>query len=234
MKRVVGGILIVALLIFLILGVRGRRNGNTPLMLVWDMDFQPKYKPQAYSPYFADGRTQRTPPAGVVAFDGGGERGGADPEGGRAIYGGYSSDAGSPKLNADLLRKDDVYYRGREGNDFVGKMPVEVDAALLRRGRERYTVNCVYCHGATGAGNGITTQYGMVGVPTYHDGRLRGVGDGYLFDVITNGKNTMMPYGHQIKVGDRWAVVAYVRALQRAAAAAEVDVPEIYRGELGR
>ena len=234
MKRVVGGILLVALLAVLVLGVRGRRNGNTPLMLLWDMDFQPKYKPQERSAYFADGRNDRTPPAGVVAFDGGGERGGADPEGGRAIYRSYAADAGSPRPKADLLREGDAYYRGRQGKDFLPKMLIEIDAALLRRGRERYAVNCVYCHGATGAGNGITTQYGMVGVPTYHDERLRGVGDGSLFDVITNGKNTMLPYGHQVKVGDRWAIVAYVRALQRAAAAAEADVPEIHRGELAR
>jgi mono/diheme cytochrome c family protein len=92
--------------------------------------------------------------------------------------------------------------------------------ALLRRGRERFTIHCAVCHGDTGYGgqgdtaHGIVGRRGMTGIASYHQDRLREASDGYLFDVITNGKNTMASYGHQVPVQDRWAIVAYLRALQ--------------------
>lgn len=92
--------------------------------------------------------------------------------------------------------------------------------ALLRRGRERYTIHCAVCHGDTGLGgqgdtaHSVVGRRGMIGIASYHQDRLREAPDGYLFDVISNGKNTMMPYGHQVPVQDRWAIVAYLRALQ--------------------
>lgn len=92
--------------------------------------------------------------------------------------------------------------------------------ALVRRGQERYTIHCAVCHGDTGYGgqgdaaHGIVGRKGMIGIASYHQDRLREEKDGYLFDVITNGKNTMSAYGHQVPVQDRWAIVAYIRALQ--------------------
>ena len=103
--------------------------------------------------------------------------------------------------------------------------------ALMRRGRERYTINCAHCHGDTGLGGqgdtahgsvgrgiiDVTTgkrNQGMIGIASYHVDRLREATDGYLFEVITNGKNTMPAHGHQIRPQDRWAIVAYLRALQ--------------------
>jgi len=113
--------------------------------------------------------------------------------------------------------------------------------ALMRRGRERYTINCAVCHGDTGFGgqgdtaHGIVGRKGMIGIASYHVDRLREVPDGYLFEVITNGKNTMSSYGHQVSPQDRWAIVAYIRALQLSqnAQAKDVDpveLPQLQRG----
>ena len=81
------------------------------------------------------------------------------------------------------------------------------------------------CHGAAAAGNGITKQYGLATVVSLQDERLRKMSDGEIFNTITNGKNTMMSYGGNVPVADRWAIIAYVRALQRSQNAAAADVP---------
>ena len=193
-----------------VLGFRGQVSENRPWMLIPDMDFQPRYESQAESPFFADGRTNRTPPAGTVAFGGGD----------------YYSDSGRPTINADYARLDDAYYRGKVGEQWLAKSPEPITLALLERGQERYNVYCAVCHGATGRGNGITTQYGLKGVANYHDARLVTMADGEIYNTIANGKGTMMGYGAQIKPRDRWAIVAYLRALQRAQNAKLSDVPE--------
>ena len=200
------------------MGPRGAVNDRRPLMLVPDMDFQPRYDAQAAGPFFADGRAMRTPPAGTVPF------GGAD----------YDSDAGSPRQNPDFLREDDAYYRGKQGPSWVTRNPLEVDMTLLRRGRERYEIFCAPCHGATGTGNGIMTQYGMVGVASITDALHQLMPDGEYFNAIGNGKGRMMGYAPQIKVRDRWAIVAYLRALMRSQNGTVSDVPESRRGELSR
>ena len=88
------------------------------------------------------------------------------------------------------------------------------------------------CHGPTAAGNGITKQYGLNTVVTLQDDRIRKMADGEIFNTITNGKNTMMAYGPNIMVADRWAIIAYLRALQRSQNAAIVDVPPEHRADL--
>jgi mono/diheme cytochrome c family protein len=88
------------------------------------------------------------------------------------------------------------------------------------------------CHGATAAGNGVTKQYGLTTVVTLQDERIRKMADGEIFNTITNGKNTMMAYGPNITVADRWAIIAYLRALQRSQNAGIADVPEQHRAEL--
>jgi len=90
------------------------------------------------------------------------------------------------------------------------------------------------CHGAAAAGNGITKQYGLATVVSLQDDRIRKMSDGEIFNTITNGKNTMMPYGPNIVVGDRWAIIAYLRALQRSQHATVADVPEDRRAELDK
>jgi mono/diheme cytochrome c family protein len=93
-------------------------------------------------------------------------------------------------------------------------------------------IYCYPCHGAVGDGNGITKQYGMVVTPSFHDDRIRNMPEGEIFNTITHGKNTMMPYADKLAPADRWAVISYVRALQRAGHASIDDVPLEQRGEL--
>ena len=96
---------------------------------------------------------------------------------------------------------------------------------LIARGQQRFTIYCSPCHGALGDGQGITKPYGMTATPSYHDDRLRNMAEGELITTITNGKNTMMPYGDKLPPEDRWAVIAYLRALQRAQNGRLSDVP---------
>jgi mono/diheme cytochrome c family protein len=107
-----------------------------------------------------------------------------------------------------------------------------VTPQLMQRGRERFNITCAMCHGATAAGNGITKQYGLATVVTLQDDRIRKMADGEIFNTITNGKNTMMAYGPNVTVADRWAIIAYLRALERSQNATAADVPEEHRTEL--
>lgn len=216
MRWIFLGMAILTALVIREMGTRGTVSNRRPLMVFSDMDFQPRYNPQAAGPFFADGRAMRTPPAGTVPF------GGAD----------YECDAGSPRQNPDLLREDDAYYRGKNGAAWVTTNPLPVDRKLLQRGQERYGIFCAPCHGATGKGNGVITQYGLTGVAGITDALHALMPDGQFFDVISNGKGRMMPYGPQIKVRDRWAIVAYLRALARSQNAGVTDVPESIRGGL--
>jgi mono/diheme cytochrome c family protein len=111
-------------------------------------------------------------------------------------------------------------------------IPTEVTAELIQRGRERFNITCAMCHGATAAGNGIVKQHGLATVVTLQDDRIRKMADGEIFNTVTNGKNTMMAYGPNVPVADRWAVIAYLRALQRSQNASIADVPEDRRAEL--
>ena len=192
--------LFVCVLAVSILGFRGTTFTAPPIDLFPDwafpgMQVQPKHRPQAASDFFADGRSDRTPPARTVA------RG--------------------------MLRDDDHLHLGKAADgSFAAKLPaaVTVDFALLERGRDRYQVFCAPCHGSLGDGNGMTKRYGMGATPTFHDPRLRTMPDGEIFNTITNGKNTMMPYADKLSPEDRWAVVAFVRALQRAQQGTVADV----------
>jgi mono/diheme cytochrome c family protein len=218
MRWVLLGLAIVTAVVVSRMGLRHTVSDRRPLMLISDMDFQPRYNAQAASPFWKDGRAMRSPPAGTVPF------GGAD----------YASDAGSPRQNPDFLQADDGYYRGKQGQSWLAQNPLKLDMALLRRGQERYDIHCAPCHGATGSGKGIMTQYGMVGVQSITDDLHRLMSDGEYFSIVTNGKGRMMAYAPQINVRDRWAIVAYIRALMRSQSANPSDVPEALRGELNR
>jgi mono/diheme cytochrome c family protein len=175
-----------------VLGFRGTKFTAPPLDVFpeWafpGMKYQPKYQPQGSSAFFADGRADRAPVANTVA------RG--------------------------MLRDDDALYLGKDGaGAFVRGFPaaLKVDVKFIERGRDRYGIYCQPCHGALGDGNGVTKRYGMGATPSYHDDRLRTMAEGELYNTITNGKNTMLPYADKLAPEDRWAVVSYVRALQRA------------------
>ena len=130
------------------------------------------------------------------------------------------------------LREDAALFTGKSGEEFVTEFPVPVDAALLERGRSEFQVFCSPCHGRTGMGDGVIVQRGFKRPTSYHVDRLRQIQVGYLFDVITNGYGAMSNYASQVPVEDRWAIVAYIRALQRSQHASLEDVPQDKRSQL--
>lgn len=190
-----------------VLGFRGSKFTKPPAdvfpeWLFPGMKYQPKLRPQSASVFFADGRADRLPPAHTVM------RG--------------------------MLQEDDHLYRGKEANgQFAKGIPaaITVDMAFLKRGQEKYTTFCAPCHGLNGAGDGILAKYGMgtlAGNGNYHSDRIRSMPDGQIFDTITNGSasKVMFPYADKLEPEDRWAVVAYVRALQRARQGTLADVTD--------
>lgn len=113
------------------------------------------------------------------------------------------------------LNADPVFYTGKTANgDLVQNIPVEIDAQLLARGQQRFEIYCAPCHGLVGDGNGIVVQRGFPSPPSYHSDRLRNAPAGHFFDVITNGFGRMYDYSDRVAPADRWAIVAYIRALQ--------------------
>ncbi|HEY5078317.1 MAG TPA: cytochrome c [Opitutaceae bacterium] len=197
-----------------VLGFRGKTFTRPPMdvfpeWLFPGMKYQPKLTQQTESKFFADGRSDRAAPPNTVP----------------SSYG----PAGHPE------RSDSFLYLGKaaDGTFARGFPPsLKVDMRLLERGRDRFTIYCSPCHGAVGDGNGVTKKYGMGATPSYHDDRLRKMAEGEIFNTITNGKGQMNPYGDKLAPADRWAVISYVRALQRAQTGTLADVPEDQRKEL--
>ena len=112
------------------------------------------------------------------------------------------------------LREDAALFTGKEGAAFVARIPVPMSGQLVQRGRQRYDIYCAPCHGRAGRGDGIVVRRGYRAPSSFHVDRLRGQADGYFYDVITNGFGAMPDYAAQVAVADRWAIVAYIRALQ--------------------
>jgi mono/diheme cytochrome c family protein len=128
------------------------------------------------------------------------------------------------------LEDDSPLFTGKAAGTFVDALPIPLSAALLDRGRERYTIYCTPCHGQTGRGDGMVVRRGFRRPSSFHVDRLRGERLGYYYDVITNGFGAMPDYAAQIAVKDRWAVAAYVRALQLSQYASATDLdPEALR-----
>jgi hypothetical protein len=121
---------------------------------------------------------------------------------------------------------DDVYlYTGKIGNDPGDYMPFPVTSEVLDRGQQRFNIYCAPCHSRVGDGNGMIVQRGYKRPPSYHIERLRKAPLGYFYDVITSGFGAMPDYSAQIAPRDRWAIVAYIRALQLSQGATPADVP---------
>ena len=121
--------------------------------------------------------------------------------------------------------------------NYVATIPMPVTAQLMERGQQRFNINCSPCHGRLGDGKGITTKFGMAVIADLHDSKTRKVvqqADGEIFNTITYGKNLMGPYGGLMTVEDRWAIIAYLRALQRSRLASLEDVPADVRPTLSR
>jgi mono/diheme cytochrome c family protein len=130
------------------------------------------------------------------------------------------------------LWDDTLLYTGKvDGSDALF-FPFRVDESVMARGQERFNIYCSPCHGRTGLGDGMVVRRGFRRPPSFADERLRQAPIGHFFDVMTNGFGAMPDYAAQVKVADRWAIIAYVRALQLSAHAPLDDVPAAERGRL--
>ena len=169
-----------------------------------DMVIQPKVKPYQESAFFADGQASRLLVAGTIA-------------------------RGQFSIDPDV---DPAYDTGKSGDLLVDRIPVKVDRKLLARGHERYNIYCSPCHSRTGDGRGMIVQRGFPPPPTFHQPRLHDAPAGHYFNVITNGYGAMYSYASRIPKDDRWAIVAYIRALQLSQHATLDDVPAEERSRL--
>lgn len=171
----------------------------------FDMQDQPRYKVYKKSDFFADGMSSRPPVEGTVA------RG--QLKGNKAFYTGKID---NPNPNVQVQTTTDA-----SGNTLVSSFPNDIDEfpmpitkELIDRGQDRYNIYCIVCHGANGMGDGMVVRRGFPQPPTYHDDRLRNAPVGHFFDVMTNGWGKMNSYASVLPAADRWAIVAYIRALQ--------------------
>jgi mono/diheme cytochrome c family protein len=130
------------------------------------------------------------------------------------------------------LNDDPLLYTGKDGDQNATVFPFPVTAEVMARGQERYDIYCAPCHARTGQGDGMIVRRGYRRPPDLADDRLRREPVGHFFDVITNGFGAMPDYAAQIHAPDRWAIVAYVRALQLSAHATIDEVPAEVRGKL--
>jgi len=212
------------------LGFRGQRSTGSPIEVFPDMVRQPKVRAQAPLGFFADGRGSRVPVPGTVPVGYEMPKPGTAPSPGAAPV--------AAEINAQphlgFSSGNDYYNTGKMGANWGTGFPMQVDGYLMERGKQRFNINCAVCHGPTAAGDGITKQYGLTTVVSLQDERVRKLADGDIFNTITNGKNTMMAYGPNVPVNDRWAIIAYLRALQRSQNATEADVPPEHRAELDK
>ena len=184
----------VALLASSSLGVQGCLRGcsssDPPFLINYSMFNQPKYKTQAQSAFFYDGKTMRPPVPGTIA------RG--------------------------HLHEDLVLVTGMDaGGQPVASSPVHVDDALLARGAERYGIYCQPCHDERGEGKGVLSERAKVPTANLLDKRIRELPDGAIFDTITNGKGLMASYRYPVTAPDRWAIIAYVRSMQKKSVESE-------------
>jgi mono/diheme cytochrome c family protein len=173
---------------------------------------QPRYDPLAPSSLFPNGSSSRTPPeasralrTGGLAESSGGRRGEPVPlpESRAPVY----------PIPAPAASSQDAGDATAWMPDLTG-LPVDVTASTYRRGEERFDIFCAPCHGATGSGDGMVVQRGFPAPPSYHTNRLRTALNRHFYDVITQGYGAMYPYADRVSRQDRWAIVAYIRALQ--------------------
>ncbi len=128
---------------------------------------------------------------------------------------------------------DAEYFSGKtDDGKLVETLPQPVTREMLDRGRERFDIYCAVCHGRTGEGDGMIVQRGFPAPPSYHTDRLRTAPLGHFYDVITNGYGVMYPYAARVEAHDRWAIAAYIRALQLARNARLDDTPDAERAHL--
>jgi len=176
-----------------------------------DMQNQPRFKPLRPNPMFDDGGSARTLVEGTVP------RASARDESFRPSWIVTSK-------QAVILETNDVSK--------VSQFPIPVTSQLLDRGQDRFNIYCAVCHGRVGDGKGMVVQRGFRQPPSYHIDRLRAAPIGHFYDVVTNGFGAMPSYGEQVTPQDRWAIIAYIRALQLSQHAPVSDVPLEKRDKL--
>lgn len=130
------------------------------------------------------------------------------------------------------LRDDTLLYTGKVGEAFSAEFPMPVTKSVLLRGQQRYNIYCTPCHDRVGTGNGMIVQRGYKQPPSFHIDRLRQQPPGYFYFVMTNGFGVMPDYSNQVPVADRWAIAAYIRALQLSQNATLADVPAVDQAKL--
>jgi mono/diheme cytochrome c family protein len=213
--------LLVGVAMVAFLGFRGQRSTGSPIEVFPDMVRQIKVRPQAPLGFFADGRGIRPPVAGTV------------PIGYELPHPNAQASPGTAPMPTGTEMQQhfgfsagtDYASTGKMGTNWGSGIPIPVTPELMHRGEQRFNINCAVCHGRTAAGDGIVKQYGMATIVSLQDARIRAMADGEIFNTITHGKNTMMAYGPNVTVGDRWAIIAYLRALQRSQSGTAADVP---------
>jgi mono/diheme cytochrome c family protein len=215
---------LVSIVIVAICGFRGEHSPRTPWEIFPDMVRQQKVRAQSPIDFFSDGRGPRLPIASTVPI------GYEMPKPQLKALPGVPPTANAPQpepasYHIGFSEGTDYYNTGKMENNWGTGIPVPVTEQLMQRGQQRFNINCSVCHGLTAAGNGVAKLYGLNTVATLQDERIRKMADGEIFNTITNGKNTMMSYGGNVPVADRWAIIAYLRALQRSQNAAATDVP---------
>ncbi len=210
------------------LGFRGEHSTGSPIEVFPDMVRQPKVRAQAPLGFFADNRGARAPIDGTVPI------GYEFPNPQTIATTASNVPPSEPEPAMGFSEGTDYYNTGKMGDKWGTGIPIEVNAQVMERGRQRFNITCAMCHGATAAGDGITKQHGLTTVVTLQDDRIRKMADGEIFNTITNGKNTMMAYGPNIMVADRWAIICYLRALQRSQNTTAADVPPEHRADLDK
>ncbi|MEO7317705.1 MAG: cytochrome c [Chthoniobacteraceae bacterium] len=206
-------LLIAGAVVLAFAGFRGSKSPVPPIEIFPDMDHQPKYQPQHASSFFADGSAARKPVAGTIPM-------------GYNVPGAFlqATARNATFKPAGFTNQPDYFNTGTMGDSFGDGIPAEVTEQFVKRGQERFNIHCTVCHGKVGTGNGIVSNYGLVAVANLQVDPFKSMPDGQYFYTITNGKGNMGSYGPNIAVEDRWAIVAYIRALQRSQAGKLADL----------
>jgi mono/diheme cytochrome c family protein len=197
-----------------------------------DMQNQPKFIPLRSSEFYADRRSARYPVPGTVSRT----ENGVLPD---CPSSGVGLCSESQIMDREQLDPNSYFLTGKHGNIYGNDLPLpsgtpEERMQVLERGQQRFNIYCTPCHSRVGDGNGMIVQRGYKRPPSFHVQRLRNAPLGYFYDVISNGFGGMPDYQAQVKPADRWAIAAYVRALQLSQKATEADVAQEDRDKLNK
>ena len=218
MRYVLIGIAMMVFLVVSLAGFRGDISRKPPLEVFPDMDRQPKLRPMEPNSFFKNGMSSQSLVKGTIAR--------SQPialTDGKEVY---------------PFEKGHVVVSGFEsGTNTVETIPIPVTSQLMARGRAKFNISCVPCHGGQGDGNGVVKYFGFSAIKDLHDPNVVKLNDGQIYRVITvgnqEGKGLMKGYANTLDITDRWAIVAYVRALQLSRLGKEEEVPERFHVKAG-